>query len=121
YLWYTATSRAMDDLKIYVNQNKSIWPFFYFIPNHLYELHGNPYLFKNIIFIKNNDSIILFHVREIIKNLNIENLNSLEALFPVYFKDYNIFNSNYKNIKVLDFQQFNSLYNEFIRPITQYY
>jgi thymidine kinase len=43
YLWYVGLSRAQEELIMYVEKNKLIWPQMLDCPKHLYKLEGVPY------------------------------------------------------------------------------
>lgn len=67
YIWYVAVSRAIDELIIYVDEAKLIWPI-YNIPDNLYVL-GSKKIKLSIPNLDDNDNKpLLYTVRDIIDN-----------------------------------------------------
>jgi hypothetical protein len=130
YLWYVGLSRSMDQLKIYVDCNKYVWPLIKDMPCDLYRLQYNnndrQYLdknilkyYKNITFDEERD-IIIYNVTELLGNLKPEELYNLEKTVPYTYNTIELYNVDGAPELYMN-DEYSALYGIFIERIHQYF
>jgi hypothetical protein len=150
YLWYVAFTRAIENLIIYVDNSKCIFPYIKNVPSNLYECNHNEYIVNTKI---NNNKIKYIHY-DYDKNENKDNYIKLEhnqkqLSFPIvetinnnkYFNEDNIYefmNSfKYKietinlydndndndndNNQIYEYNEYSMLYGCYVEELHKYY
>jgi len=122
-LWYVGMTRAIEELNIYVDSEKSIFPEIQNIPKDLYILEGCELKFSNKNF---SEDIIpnIYTITNIINNNKYFNENVF-LLFQDKFK-YNINNSilynvDIKRTDIYEIDKYSCLYGLYIEKLFMYY
>ena len=119
YLWYVGLSRAIDELSIYVESNKSCWRELENVNKTFYNLIGEPLKYSDKI--GENSKPLIYSVTKMIKDeLFTENKQyQLERLIDYHIEEEKLFDINQSIIYEHDI--FAKLYGIFIEDIFRYY
>ena len=151
YMWYVAFTRAIENLIIYVNDSKIIFPYIKNVPSHLYECNLNEQIENTSVLeenneiiikypvindnnrteikrieLKNNDKQISFSIVETINNnnyFNEDNLYEFLNSFKYKIETINLFeiNNDDNDNQIYEYNEYSMLYGCYMEELYKYY
>jgi len=85
YFWWTAITRARDQLYIFIDDKKDHWPVLQTVPTHLYQLLGNPIQNKEFQ-VESPSNTKRLTIRHVVEAVRDDSLLELEKLLPFEIK-----------------------------------
>lgn len=123
YLWYVGASRAKDELTIYVDESKNIWPEFFKIPCEKYCINRQ---IKRYLPKFEDDRIpIKYPITKILddnKYFPEEKLYEFEKLMDYYYEEIiDLYDTTEIRKNIYDYENFSSLYGCYIELLFIYF
>jgi len=124
YLWYVAFTRAINNLIIYVDENKDIFPFIKKVPKNLY--NSNKEIIISKIALEENYKDLSFPIVDTINNnkyFNENNYYKFENEFKYITEKENlfIFDDDENENEIYEFNKYTALYGCFFHELFNFY
>jgi DNA polymerase III epsilon subunit-like protein len=121
YLWYVALSRAEENMRIYVDEKKQIFPNIELVPKQAYTTENKPFDIKKIQFAEPMKQTE-FHITDIINNneyFNEDNLYRFKQEFHYTISQQSLYEIN--NIAIHEHDKYASLYGKYVEMLFTFY